>query len=342
LIDRKLRAGIIGCGVGGYHGYAYAHAPRFELSAICDVNPEVFDRFYERSGIARGSAREYTDYRDMLERENLDVVSVATPDEYHTDPACDASDAGVRGVLCEKQRASSLREADRMIETVERNGTKMSVDHTRSWWPSFQATRQAVRRGDIGGLTRIVAHMGGRRAMLFRNGTHLVDAMCYFAEAEPVWVIAAHERGFEDYGTEYKGQGGKDPMLDPGSTLIVEYANGVRGILNGAKNTPAIHEIDLLGPSGRYYLTQTVGQAWQSEVPEGEPHDGPVPWAQVRSRDLGENLIPAVQELAEMVLHDGPSSSPPRRARDALEIMLAALQTQARDIAKVRLPLARA
>ena len=106
-----------------------------------------------------------------------------------------------------------------MIETIEHNGTKMSVDHTRSWVPTYQSVRQAGREGQIGDLTRIVAHMGGSRSMLFRNGTHLVDAVCYFAEANPVWVIAAHERGFEAYGTEYKGKGGKDPSLDPASTL---------------------------------------------------------------------------------------------------------------------------
>jgi predicted dehydrogenase len=337
----KLRAGVIGCGVGASHGFAYARAPEFDLVAICDVNPSVFDRFYERSGVPRGSVREYVDYRAMIEKESLDVVSVATPDDYHTDPVCDAANAGVKGILCEKPIASSLRDADRMIETVERNGTKMSVDHTRSWWPTFQATREAIRAGDIGGLTRVVAHMCGRRAMLFRNGTHIVDGLGYFAEAAPVWVIAAHERGFEEYGTVYKGQGGKDPMLDPGSTVIVDYANGVRGILNGAKQTPTVYEIDLFGPSGRYYLAEGGGKAWKTDVPEGTPSEVPVPWTAINADDLGENLIPAVQELARMVWDDAPSSSPPRRARDTLEIMLAALLSQARDSAKVRLPLPR-
>ena len=44
--------------------------------------------------------------------------------------------------------------------------------------------------------------------MLFRNGTHLIDAVCYFADADPVWLIAAHEQGFEDYGIEYKEKAG--------------------------------------------------------------------------------------------------------------------------------------
>lgn len=341
MAQRKLRAGVIGCGVGASHGYAYANAPEFELAAVCDLKPEALDRFFERSGVRRGTVREYEDYREMIERGRLDVVSVATPDEYHAGPVCDAANAGIKGILCEKPLASSLRDADLMLETVARNGAKMSVDHTRSWWPQFQAARTAIRRGEIGGLTRIVVHMGGRRSMLFRNGTHMVDGMCYFADASPLWVIAAHERGFEDYGTAYKGQGGKDPMLDPGSTLIVEFANGVRGILNAAKQTVGIYEFDLIGPSGRYWLTQTGGTAWKAEQPEGEPHEVTVPWSEIAAGDLGPNLIPAVRELAKMVWEDAPSSSPPERARDTLEILFGALLSQSRDSAKVYLPLPR-
>ena len=109
------------------------HASEFELVAVCDLKPDVLDTFFERSKITRGSVHEYNDYRAMLEKENLDVVSVATPDDYHTNPVCDASDAGVKGILCEKPLTINLNDADRIIETVERNGTKMSVDHTRSW-----------------------------------------------------------------------------------------------------------------------------------------------------------------------------------------------------------------
>lgn len=341
MSSRKLRVGVIGCGVGIAHGFAYARCPEFDLVAICDIQPDAFARFYERAGIRVGTVKEYTDYRAMLEREGLDVVSVATPDDFHTDAVCAASDAGVKAILCEKPLASSLADADRIIATVERNGTKMSVDHTRSWYPAFQAVRKAVRAGAIGPLTRVVAHMGGRRAMLFRNGTHILDAMSYFAEASPAWVLAVHERGFEDYGTEYRGQGGQDPMLDPGSTLIIEYSNGVRGILNAAKHTPAIVEVDLLGPGGRYVLTQDGGSAWRTDAPEGPPREVAVPWTTAAAADLGENLIPAVRELARMVRDDAPSSSPPQRARDVMEIMFGALRSQAEGNAKIHLPLPR-
>jgi len=337
----KLRAAVIGGGLGGYHGYAYARAPEYELVGVCDIDANIFARFYERAEIEPGSISEYTDYRQMLEREDLDVVSVATPDHLHADPVCDAADAGVRGIVCEKPLATTLADADRIIETLTRNGTHLSVDHTRSWVPAYQAVRQAIRDGEIGGLTRIVAHMGGHRAMLFRNGTHLVDAVCFFADAEPVWVIAAHERGFEDYGPVYDGKGGKDPQFDPGSTIIVEFANGVRSVINSAKNTPEIFEFDLQGPGGRYWLTDRQCMAWKTKQPEGRPEETVPPQGRGYAEPFGENLIPAVREIAQMIDGAASSSSPAIRGRHALEIMLAALHSQVAGSAKIQLPLTR-
>ena len=339
--EEKLRAAVIGGGLGGSHGYAYARAPESELVAVCDLNPEVFERFFERAEIPRGSINEYTDYEEMIERENLDLITVATPDHLHADPVCAAANAGVSGIFCEKPLATTLADADRIIDTIERNNTKLSVDHTRSWLPSHQAVRQAIRDGQIGDLSRIVAHMGGSRSMLFRNGTHLVDAVCFFADAEPVWVIAAHERGFEDYGPVYEGRGGADPQYDPGSTIIVEFANGARGLINSAKQIPGIFEFDLQGPGGRYWLTDRSCLAWTTEQPAGQPVEAPPPQERGYATPFGKNLIPAIRELAQMIRHDAPGSSPAYRGRHTLEIMLAALLSQAQGSAKIPLPLPR-
>ena len=336
-----LRAAVIGAGLGGHHAYAYARSPRYDLAAVCDIDPGVLPGFYERSVIPAGRIGEYTDYRLMLEREALDVVSVATPDHLHADAVCDASEAGVRGILCEKPLATTLKDADRMIAAVEANGTRMSVDHTRSWIPRYQEMRQAVRDGAVGPLTRILAHMGGRRSMLFRNGTHLVDAVCYFAEADPVWVIAAHERGFEEYGLVYDGKGGRDPQYDPGSTIIVEFANGARGLINSAKLTPQIFEFDLQGPEGRIVVSDRHCQVWTTPESQGALVPVSSETGSAYPDPFGTALIPAVEELAEMIDGKAESSSPPRRARHTLEIMLAALRSQARGNARIDLPLRR-
>lgn len=337
----KLRAAVIGGGLGGSHAYAYERSDVYDLVAFCDINPEVFPRFYERAEIEPGSIHEYTDYHKMLADENLDVVSVATPDHLHTDAVCDVSAAGVKGVFCEKPLATTLADADRMIATVRNNGTCMAVDHTRSFVPRYQAMRQKVRAGDIGPLSRIIAHMGGKRSMLFRNGTHLIDAVCFFADAEPRWVIAAHEQGFEEYGLVYDGKGGRDPQYDPGSTLIIEFANGVRALVNSAKLTPQFSEYDLQGPGGRIVVSDQHCNVWTTAGPQGNLETVSSETGPAYAEPFGATLIPAVDEMARVIAGQTETSSPPERALHTLEIMLAALQSQARGNTRIDLPLPR-
>jgi predicted dehydrogenase len=336
----KLRAGVIGCGVGASHAYAYARHPSVELVAVCDINPAAFARFYERAALEPRSLHEYADYRQLLEAERLDLVSVATPDDHHLGPVAAAAEMGTKGILCEKPLATSLADADRIVALAER--TPILVDHTRNSEPYYVEARQHIRAGAIGQLTRIFAYSGGKRAMLFRNTTHQLGGVCFFAESDPVWVIAAFDRGFEDYGTVYKGAGGKDPALDPGATLIVEFANGVRAIISASKRTPPGPRLDLMGTRGRIVVGERETEAWQSADDEGEVRRVPVTWAQGQSgADLGERLHSGVDHLIRMVRDGEPSNSPPRAARNVLEIILGACQSQAQGMVPVRLPLPR-
>jgi predicted dehydrogenase len=338
----RLRAAVIGCGVGSHHAYAYHHHPEVDLVAICDVNPAVFERLYAATGLERGAVHEYTDYQEMLRREHPDLVSVATPDQYHAGPVAEAAAAGVGGILCEKPIASTLADADRMVEAVERHGTRMLVDHTRNFDPAYVEVRNRVRQGEIGTLTRIVAYLGGKRAMLFRNTTHLLGSVCFYAESAPTWIFASLDQGFEDYGLEYKGEGGKDPALDPGATLVINFANGVRALMMASKRTPAFGvQVDLLGTRGRIVVGDRETRAWQAAEEEGSLQPGPVTWRQGIDDGLGKRLIPAVDHLIAMVRDDVPADSPPRVARDVLELMLGALRSQAEGMVPVRLPLPR-
>ena len=341
MANGKLRAGVIGLGLGSNHAYAYNQSSQYDLVGVSEISSNVVDNFWDKAKISKGSVPVYDDYKEMIEKENLDVVSVTIPDHLHTAPVCDASNMGVKGIFCEKPLCINLEDADLIVETVEKNGTKMAVDHTRSFVPNYSMSRKSIRNGEIGGLTRIIAHMGGTRAMLFRNGTHIVDLINFFADADPVWVLAVHEQGFEDYGTEYKGEGGKDPALDPGSTLIIEYANGVRAILNSAKKTLALYEIDLIGPNGRIYCADKSVTRWLTEKYEGTPILDESFTSPGYPEFFGDSLIPSVDELADVVLNDVETSSPVRRARHTLEIMLGALKSQDGGNVKVNLPLPR-
>ena len=334
----RLRAGVIGCGVGSSHAYAYQQHPDVDLVAICDVNPAIFQKVYSSAGVEKGSVREYTDYKELLRAEKLDLVSVATPDQYHAGPVTEAAAAGVAGILCEKPIASSLEDADRMIEACARYGAKLQIDHTRNFDAAYVEVRNRVRAGEIGQLTRIVAYLGGKRAMLFRNHTHLLGSVCFFAEAAPTWVFAALDEGFEDYGLEYKGEGGKNPALDPGVTLVINFANGVRALVMGSKRTPAFGvQLDLLGTRGRIIVGDKGTRAWESAEEEGALTEREVTWRQGIDSGLGPRLVPAVDQLIATIRDGVPPDSPPEAARDVLELMLAALKSQAEGMAPIKL-----
>ena len=110
MANDPLRAAVIGGRLGAAHAYAYARSHRYQLVAICDLNPAIFPYSYKRAEIEPGSVVEYTDYHLMLARENLDVVSVATPDHLHADATCATSEAGVKGIFCEKPLATTLED----------------------------------------------------------------------------------------------------------------------------------------------------------------------------------------------------------------------------------------
>jgi predicted dehydrogenase len=231
-----------------------AAIPEIKVVAGCDIVSDARDRFVEQwSGRWQG-LRVYDDYRTLLEQERPDLVAVVTPDHLHTAPVLAAIEFGARGIFCEKPLATSLDEADQMIAAAAVAGVPICVDYTRRWMPEFVEARRLVRSGKIGRLSQIVLQIGGPRAMLFRNHTHMVDLLNYYAEADPDWVVAELEPNFSDYGTTYRGDGGTDPSTDPGANYYVAFANGVRAYVTGMKDTVPEVRVDLIGARGRLSL----------------------------------------------------------------------------------------
>ena len=180
------------------HVASLALIPSAELAAVCRLDPTLHTQFESDWGGRWPSARLYTDYKEMLAQEDRDLLGVATPDNYHADITVDAANAGVKGIFCEKPLATRMEDADRMIRACEDNGAVLSVDHTRRWSALHHKVRDTVRSGAIGPLSTIEATLGGARAMLFRNGTHIIDSVCFYAESEPVQVFAHLEKGYDD------------------------------------------------------------------------------------------------------------------------------------------------
>jgi predicted dehydrogenase len=242
---------VLGTAVPYSHASAMAAIPEIEVVAACDIVSDARDWFVKQWSGRWPGLGVYGDYREMLERERPDLVSVVIPDHLHTAPVLAAIELGARGIFCEKPLATSLDEADQIIAAAAKARVPICVDYTRRWMPEFVEARRLVRSGRIGRLSQIVLQLGGPRAMLFRNHTHMIDLLNYYAEADPDWVVAELEPNFSDYGTSYRGDGGTDPSTDPGANYYVAFANGVRAYVTGMKETVPEVRVDLIGASGR-------------------------------------------------------------------------------------------
>ncbi len=330
----KYRVGVIGCrGIGARHASGLVGLTNVELVAACDISQSTLESFKEHWKDEWPNIALYTDHQEMLARENLDIVTVATSDHRHADLVVNAANAGAKGVFCEKPMATSLVDADRMIEAVERNGAILSIDHTRRWQPLWRHTKEeVVGGGAIGPVQYIIGTLSGRRAMLFRNGTHLIDAICYFAESDPEWVVAELEAGYEDYW-EYRGDGGHDPKTEPAVSGYIHFANGVRGFYaGGSKTTPAPKfRVEIVGATGYILIDNQKAIIQKGDTSEAiKPPVWPV-----------EGIPAGVQELVRLVDEGGEPLSSGKDGHKVVEIIIGFLESQRRDNAKVPIPVHR-
>jgi predicted dehydrogenase len=244
----------------------------------------------------------------------------------------DAADRGIPAIFCEKPLATTLADADQMIAAVERNRTIFSVDHTRRWDPYFHRVKELIDAGAIGTVRTVVGTMHGPRAMLFRNGTHIVDLMNYYAGAVPTHVFARLEEGFEDFSA-YRGDGGHAPESEPGASGFVMYANGVRGFYNGTKGTYEGVEWDVTGSDGRIRINGITAELWAREQGTGEQICRPFPATMV----MKGAIQGAFEELIRVLQCGGTTRSTARDARMTVAVLLGMLESQQQGNALVAL-----
>jgi len=115
-----LRAGVIGLGVGRRHALAYRNSDLCRLVSVADRNPALTGPF------ATSSTKVYASGVEMLESEDLDVVSVCTPPSTHCQLTVNALERGI-DVLCEKPMAPTVRDCETMIQASRRTGRRLMI-----------------------------------------------------------------------------------------------------------------------------------------------------------------------------------------------------------------------
>jgi predicted dehydrogenase len=317
------KVGVVGIkgagGMGGSHTRAAKLHPKSDVVAICDLNPAGFDAYRE----AYGPVESYTDINKMLAAHEIDIITIATSDHTHCELVEAACRAGVPMIFCEKPLDVTLERGDRMVRAVEQSGATFACDHTRRWTPTWVNAKK-VLDAQFGPPVRIHCYMGDPRAMLFRNGTHIIDALNWFAGDEPAWLVGGE---FEDLGV---------PDPDPACTALLGFRNGCRAFVDFTKKSVDF-EIDCICDGGRLIASDHGIRLTRDEGTLGLTHSQLAP-----SPNDSEGVIHAMRDLIEAYEQGRPTRSTVRDAMRTLEIMTAIIRSHDLGGARIDWPLDRA
>ena len=257
----KVGFGVIGTGIvgGAWHAHVYHHMPTAELVAVCDLNEgrarEVADRY--------GVPNVYTDYRDLLARDDIAAVSVATPDFAHREIAVAAANAG-KHLLVEKPIATTAADADAIVRAADAAGVKLMVDFHNRVNPAFVTARQAVRDGELGELKYIYLRLSNttwvptqmfawasQTSALWFLASHTFDLACWLLEDRPARVYAVSRSGvLKEMGVDTQDF----------HIAIVEFQGGAVVTLENCWILPETapnlidFKVELLGSAGAMYV----------------------------------------------------------------------------------------
>jgi predicted dehydrogenase len=169
-----------------------------ELVAVADENAPLRERAQGEFGIAKS----YRDYRELLDRESLDILMVAV-DNAGTVNIVEAAAAKRVHIMSEKPMAATLEQAQRMLTAARRADVQLMINWPTAWSPAFQTMDRIIREGGIGDIVSLryrAAHQGPKEmgcseyfySWLYdrqRNGAGaLMDYCCYGANMASHWL----------------------------------------------------------------------------------------------------------------------------------------------------------
>lgn len=263
-MSKKYRVAIVGCGgISNAHGNAWRNVPEIEIVGACDEKFEALSRFANEYEVENT----YNDLRQMLEKQNPDVLVVATWPSSHLINVLEAVRCEVKGILVEKPIAVNTSQLEQMIQVTERANIIMMEAFMYRHHPLTLAVKQKIEDGAIGdvryarssfstGLTdrtnwRLRGDLGGGAVM---------DLGCYSIN------IIRHLIGREPESAWATGK--FEPINNVWETIIgtMDFGDGVTGQIDCSFGWTWRECYEVAGTKGTLF----VQSAWGNS--EGEAH----------------------------------------------------------------------
>ncbi len=286
--DQIIRIGIIGAGFA-----RSTQIPGFKACAGARIVAIASAHREHAAEVARDFGIDHVedDWRSLVARDDIDMVSIVTPVVTHCEMTLAALDRG-KAVLCEKPMAMNAGEALRMTERARETGMLALIDHELRFLPGRVKMRELVRRGDIGKVRHAkltfrsdsradpsrpwnwwsdVKQGGGALGAI---GSHVIDSWRWLLGAEVSEVIgnlATHVRE----RTDEKGTV-RQVTTDDEANLLVRFADGEftegatgNGSMSLVEAGEPEHRLELFGSQGALRIEEG-GELWQSKTGAGE------------------------------------------------------------------------
>ncbi|WLD76353.1 Gfo/Idh/MocA family oxidoreductase [Mogibacterium neglectum] len=345
-----MKYALIGCGRIATNHVTAAVNNNLEIVAVCDVVPEKMEAILEKHNLAEDkSIKRYTDYKKMLEENDLELVSIATESGKHAAIALDAIDAGVN-VIIEKPMAMNMADAEEIIKRAAEKHVKVSACHQNRFNVAIQEVRKAIEGNRFGKLSHASINVRWNRnkgyydqapwrgtweedgGCLMNQCIHGIDLLRWMMGDEVVEVYGATRQQFHDY-LEAEDVG----------VAVVKFKNGAIGTIEGTTNVyPQNLEetLYLFGENGTVKVggksTNTI-DVWdfKDETSEDQKNKG---LEEETSNVYGNGHTSLFADVIEAINEDRTPYVDGVAGRNALEMVLAIYKSQKEGI-PVRLPL---
>lgn len=250
---------VIGSGLwGSLHARVYLEAANARLVAVCDL-----DAGRAQEAASKFGAEAYTELNKMLARDDIDAVSIVTPDFAHVDIALAAIRAG-KHVLIEKPLATTSADCLRVIDAAKMAGVKLMVDFHNRWSPPFCSAKASIDQGEVGSVRLIYYRLNdtifvptemlswaGRSTVQWFIGSHSLDTVTWLVGAEVEHVYAVSR------SVVLKGKGIDTPDF---YEVVLEFANGAVAVVENCwilpESLPNIIDLkcEIVGSEGALYV----------------------------------------------------------------------------------------
>jgi predicted dehydrogenase len=321
-VAEEFRVGVIASGrIAREHGRGWTECTRTRIVAIADAHPQALEEYGREFTVEK----RYLDYRQMLDHENLDIVSVCSWDPQHAEMTIAAAARRPKAIVCEKPMACSVGEAEAMIVAAQRNQVKLAVGHQRRFYSAWREARRLVQAGAIGRPRRLWSTV--KQGML-NWGTHCIDFQRFaLGDPQAQWVMGAVERKTDHYIFGHR--------VEDRCVGVVGYPDEVEGVIENEMGSWGGINCSISGTEGMMEVSENTlkyltsgASGWQEYKPTEQQVGG-----------YGNAFVDQAYALCEWI--DGTRTEYPGEAQHgkaALEIMMGVYES-ARVRERVSLPL---